>query len=70
MHKRLKNFHKKFADLKNVVPRTEANKNLREKVLGNAGGLFNDLYYIYKDKCNEEINSLDMGNRKNLTTKN
>ena len=69
MHKTLKNINKKFIDLKNVIPRTEANKKLKEKVLDDAGDLFNDLYYIYKDKYNEEINSLDTKIEKSLTTK-
>ena len=59
MHEKLKDFHKKFNKLKNVIPQTEANKNLKEKVLDNVGDLFNELYYIYKDKYNEEINSLN-----------
>ena len=46
-------------DLKNVSPQTKTNENLREKVLGNVGDFFNELYYIYKDKYNEEINSLN-----------
>ena len=46
----MKNFHKNFPDLKNVTPQIEANKTLKKKVLNNAGDLFNDLYYIYKDK--------------------
>ena len=66
MHKKLKDFHKKFTKLKNVIPQTEANKNLKEKVLDNVGDLFNELYYIYKDKYNEEINSLDTKDRKNF----
>ena len=45
MHKKLKLFHKKFTNLKNVIPQTEANKNLKEKVLDNVGDLFNELYY-------------------------
>ena len=69
MHKKLKNFHKKFTSLKNVVPRTEANKNLKEKVLDDGGDLFNDLYYIYKDKYNEEINNLNKQDRKNFDYK-
>ena len=69
MHKKLKDFHKKFTKLKNVIPQTEANKNLKEKVLDNVGDLFNELYYIYKDKYNEEINSLDMENRKKFYNK-
>ena len=46
MHKKVKNFHKKFTGLKSVIPRTEANKNLKETVLDDAGDCFNDLYYI------------------------
>ena len=69
MHKTLKNFNKKFTGLKNVISQTKANKKLKEKVLDNAGNLFNDLYYIYKDKYNEEINSLDTENRKKFDYK-
>ena len=66
MHKKLKNFHKKFTNLKNVTPQTEANKNLKEEVLNNVGDLFNELYYIYKDKYNEEINGLNTKNKKHF----
>ena len=31
-------------------PRKKVNKRLKEKVLDNAGDLYNDQYYIYKDK--------------------
>ena len=34
MNKKLKKFHKKFTNLKNVIPQTEANKNLKEKIFG------------------------------------
>ena len=44
--------------------RTKGNKNLKTKVLNDAGDLYNDLYYIYKNKYNKEINSLDTENRK------
>ena len=40
--------------LKNVTPETDENKDQQEKVLNNVGDLFNELYYIYKDKCSEE----------------
>ena len=43
--------------IKNVSPQTKTNENLKEKVLGNVGDLFNEPDYFYKDKCNEEINS-------------
>ena len=57
MHKKLNDFHKKFTKLKNVSPQTKTNENLKEKVLGNVGDLFNEPDYFYKDKSNEEINS-------------
>ena len=69
MHETLKTFNKKFAGLKNVITWTKGNKKLNQKVLDNARNLFNDLYYIYKDKYNEEINSLDTKNRKKFDYK-
>ena len=44
-------------------------KTLKEKVLDDAGDLFNDLQYIYKDKYNEEINNLNKKNRKHFDYK-
>ena len=69
MYKKLKDFHKKFTDLKNVTPWTEDKKSLKTKVLRDAGDLYNALYYIYKNKYNKEINSLDTENRKKLDYK-
>ena len=46
MYKILNSFNKKFANLKNVIPRRKDNKKLKENVLDNAGNLFNELYYI------------------------
>ena len=69
MHKKLKHFHKKFNNLKNVTPRTKDNKELEEKVLDNAGDLCNDLYYIYKEKYIEEINNLNTKDSKNFDYK-
>ena len=69
IHKTLRSFYKRFTSLKNVAPRTQSNKNLKNKVLNDPGDLYNDLYYIYKDKYNEEINSLDTENRKKFDYK-
>ena len=44
MHKKLNDFHKKLTKLKNVSPQTKTNENLKEKILGNVGDLFNELY--------------------------
>ena len=49
-HKRLNDFKIRFNKLKTVSPETNENKNLQEKVLGDAGDVFNKLYYVYKDK--------------------
>ena len=69
MHKKLNDFHKKFTKFKNVSPQTKANEDLKEKVLDNVGDLFNELYYIYKDKYNEEINSLNTKDTKKFNYK-
>ena len=69
-YKRLENSHEKFPDLKNVIPRLEANKTLKEKVLNDAWNLFNELYYIYKDKYNKEINSINTKDKENINYKN
>ena len=46
MHKKLSEFHKKSTRFENVNPQTEANKDLKVKVLENAGDIFNEMYYI------------------------
>ena len=58
MYKKLNDF-KKINKLKAVDPQTNENKVLKPKVLDNVGDLFNDLYYIYKDKYNEEKDGLN-----------
>ena len=59
MHKRLNDFHKRCIKLEGVNPQTKANEDLKAKVLDNAGDIFNELYYIYKEKYEEEKNSLN-----------
>ena len=39
---------------------------MKSKVLDNVEDLFNDLYYIYKDKYNEEKDGLNAKNKKLL----
>ena len=45
-------------------------KTKKKKLSNNAEDLYKELYYIYKDKYNEEINNLNTREKKNLTTKN
>ena len=55
----MREHHKKFTSLNNLVPQTENNKKLKPKVLNNAGNIYNELYCIYKNKYNKKVNSLD-----------
>ena len=66
MYKKLNDFHKKFTRFKIVALRTKDKKILKNKVLSNARNVYNDLYYIYRDKYNKEINSLNTENKKKL----
>ena len=59
----MRKHHKKIISLKNLTPQTENNKKLKQEVLINDGDLYNSLYYIYKNKYNKKINSLDTENR-------
>ena len=44
-------------------------EELKNKVLFNPKNLYNEFYYIYKDKYNKEINSLDTKNREKFDYK-
>ena len=44
-------------------------KELNNEVLSNVRDLYNELYYIYKDKYNKEINNLNTENKKKLDDK-
>ena len=64
MYKKLNKLNDEIINLKNVASRKKKNK-----VLSNAGDLYKNLYYAYKDKYNKEINSLDTKNREKLDYK-
>ena len=64
IYKKLNDFFKKFNKLKAVNPQADENKVLKPKVLDNVGDLFNELYYIYKDKYNEEKDGLNTKDKK------
>ena len=66
MYKRLNDFKKIFNRLKTVNPQTHTNELLKQKVLDDVGDLFNELYYIYKDKYSEEKDVLNRRNKKNF----
>ena len=59
-------FLKKINKLKAADPQTNETKVLKPKVLDNVEDLFNELYYIYKDRSNEEKDGLKAKNKKLL----
>ena len=69
MYKKLNKFNDEIISLMNVSSRKQEKKELKDKVLTNAKNLYNQLYYICKDKYNKEINSLDTENRTRLDYK-
>ena len=68
MYKRLNDL-KRFNRLITVNTQTDENKNLQKKVLDDVGDLFNELYYIYKDKYSEEKDDLNTKGKKKLLQK-
>ena len=50
----MREYHKKFTSLNILVPQTENNKELKQEVLINSGDIYNELYYIYKNKYNKK----------------
>ena len=70
MFKKLNDLKKRFNKLKTVDPQTNENKVLTPKVLDNVGDLFNDLFYVYKDKYNEGKRGLNTKNKKLFYYKN
>ena len=74
----LDSMYKKLNDLKNnnnnklraVDPQTDENKVLKPKVLDSVRDLFNELYYICKDKYSGKKDGLNTKNKNFFTTKN
>ena len=69
MNKRLNDLKKRFNRFKNINPQTDENKVLKPKVLDDAEDLFNKLYYIYKDKYNEEKDGINTKDKKCFTAR-
>ena len=65
----MKEYGKKFNKLNNLKTRTKDNEKRKQEVLTNVGGIYNRFYYIYENKYNKEINSLDAENKKKFDYK-
>ena len=70
MYKKLDDIKIRFNKFKAVNQQTNENKVLKPKVLDNVRDLFNDLYYIWKDKYNEEKDGLNTKEENSLYYKN
>ena len=66
----MKEYHEKFNKLNNLKTRTKDNEKRKQEVLISVGDIYNQLYYICKNKCNKKIDSLDAENKKSSITKN
>ena len=65
----MKEYHEKFNQLNNLKTRTKDNEKRKQEVLISVADIYNQLYCIYKNKCNKKIESLDAENKKKLDYK-
>ena len=54
IYRKLNYFYEKFAMFEKINPQTNKKEDLKEKVKDNAGDLFNELHFIYKERYSEE----------------
>ena len=66
----MKEYHEKFNKLNNLKTRTKDSEKRKQEVLTNVGGIYNELYYIYKSKYKKKIDKLTAKNEKSSITKN
>ena len=50
----MKEYHEKFNKLNNLKTRTKDNEKRKQEVLISVGDIYNQLYYIYKNKYNKK----------------
>ena len=65
-HKKLSNFRDRFTGFKELTSQTKENQTLKAKVLDNAGDLFIELYYTYKERYKEKKDALNKKDIKKL----
>ena len=62
----MKKYYKKFNILNKLKPQKEKKKKRKQEVLTNVGGIYNELYDIYKSKYSKKIDKLSAKDRKKL----
>ena len=65
----MKEYHKKINSLNKLKTRIKDNKKQKEEVLNNVADIYNELYDIYKSKCNKKIDKLSAKDKKKLNYK-
>ena len=65
----MKEYELKYDKLDNLKARIESNKKRKKEVLTNVSDIYNELYYIYKNKYNKKIDTLSAENKNLLDNK-
>ena len=65
----MKEHHKKFNSLNKLRPQKENNEKGKQEVLTNVGGIYNELYDLYKSKYSKKIDKLNVKDKKKLDYK-
>ena len=60
----MREYQQKFNKLDYLKTRTENNKRRKQRVLAYVSDIYNELYYIYKNKYNKKRDALSAENKK------
>ena len=64
MFSQMREYQQKFNKLDYLKTRTENNKRRKQRVLAYVSDIYNELYYIYKNKYNKLRDALSAENKK------
>ena len=64
MFSQMREYQQKFNKLDYLKTRTENNKRRKQRVLAYVNDIYNELYYIYKNKYNKKRDTLSAENKK------
>ena len=64
MFSQMREYQEKFNKLDYLKTRTENNKRRKQRVLAYVSDIYNELYYIYKNKYNKKRDALSAENKK------
>ena len=64
MFSQMREYQQKLNKLDYLKTRTENNKRRKQRVLAYVSDIYNELYYIYKNKYNKKRDTLSAENKK------